>query len=436
MAPAWQELFDAIRARAGLNAFVHLAERSDALSAAQRALAARDPDARLAGVPVAVKDNIAVAGMPWSNGIGARREVVAGEDAEVVRRLRTAGMVVVGKLNMHEAALGATTANPHFGPCHNPRRHGFTPGGSSGGSGAAVAAGLVPAALGTDTMGSVRIPAAYCGCVGLLPSRGRVSRWGVVPLSTTLDTVGVLAACVDDAATVLWAMSGHDPRDPQSRPGARVTSRPLTCGSGSPEGSSERARLAGLRLAVYDGGTRTEAPLRAAVERLAAQLASQGARIRRVDALPVDAGRLRRAGLLVSEVEGHAANLPWLEHPEVSDELRRNLAYGAGLGAERIEQCHERLRVGRLAWFEAMRSVDAWLLPTAPQRAFSFDSPVPDDQADLTVHANAAGLPAVSLPAGFDEEGLPLAVQLLGRPNADEALVAIARVVESLVRPA
>src|SRR5271170_6107307 len=205
-----------------LNAFILLcrdAALGEAEAAAQRARAHRRRGP-LDGMPIAIKDNIDVAGLPTSNGFGGAPWRMPTADAEVVRRLRAAGAVILGKLNMHEGALGATNDNPHWGRAINPHRAGFTPGGSSGGSGVAVAAGMCAAAPGTDTGGSVRLPAAYCGVVGLKPSYGMVSTRGVVPLSYTLDHVGPLTRTVEDAALMLRAMAGFDPACPDSRAAA------------------------------------------------------------------------------------------------------------------------------------------------------------------------------------------------------------------------
>ena len=175
----------------------------------------------LDGVPIALKDNIDLAGLPTSNGFAQSEKLppwrLPKEDAELVRRLRAAGAVILGKLNMHEGALGATSDNPHFGAAINPHRPGYTPGGSSGGSGAAVAAGLCAASLGSDTGGSIRIPASYCGVVGFKPSFGLVSTRGVVPLSWRLDHVGPLTRTVADARIVFDALRGFDPACPDSR---------------------------------------------------------------------------------------------------------------------------------------------------------------------------------------------------------------------------
>ena len=187
-----------------LNAFVALSEQSalaDAKRAGERARQRRRLGV-LDGIPIALKDNIDVAGMPTTNGLGGLPRM-ADTDAAVTQRLRRAGAIILGKLNMHEAALGGTTDNPHHGRTHNPYRMGFSPGGSSGGSGAAVAAGLCAAALGTDTAGSIRLPASYCGVVGFKPTYQRVSMQGIVPLHRRLDHVGPLTRTVADAGILL-----------------------------------------------------------------------------------------------------------------------------------------------------------------------------------------------------------------------------------------
>ncbi|MEO1137248.1 MAG: amidase, partial [Pseudomonadota bacterium] len=193
-----------------LNAFLDLrleAARKEAQEASKRWRQDR-PNSEIDGVPYGVKSNIAVTGLPWHGGIGAYGARIAKTDADVVKNLSAAGAIAVGTLNMHEGALGATTDNPFFGKCRNPWDEHCTPGGSSGGSGAAVAAGLCAFALGTDTMGSVRIPSAYCGVAGIKPTYGIVPAGGLVDLSPTLDHIGPHALNVEDLSMVLPVISG------------------------------------------------------------------------------------------------------------------------------------------------------------------------------------------------------------------------------------
>ncbi|MFW5816746.1 MAG: amidase, partial [Wenzhouxiangella sp.] len=202
-----------------LNAFVRIeadGARAAAVESARRYAAGQ---ARaLEGLPIAIKDNLDLAGSPTTAGMLTRKHHLADSDAAVVRRLKAAGAIIVGKLHLTEAALGADGANPHFGNCQNPVKLGHSPGGSSSGSAAAVAAGLVPAALGTDTMGSVRIPAAYCGIWGFKPSFGLVSSAGSVAVSRRLDHVGPLTRSAEDLELLLSVMAGFDPDCPVSRP--------------------------------------------------------------------------------------------------------------------------------------------------------------------------------------------------------------------------
>jgi len=197
-----------------LNAFTHIAGQA-AIDQAEQLDAQRydtQPIAPLFGVPIAVKDNIDVRGMPTTAGISAYRNRIAFSNAEVVRKLSEAGAIIVGKTNLPEGALGANTDNELFGATDHPSRRGYSVGGSSGGSACAVARRLVPVALGTDTLGSVRIPSAYCGVVGLKPSNGLVSLRGSVPLHTSFDTIGPIASTCEDLRLILDCIGGYDPQ--------------------------------------------------------------------------------------------------------------------------------------------------------------------------------------------------------------------------------
>ncbi|MCH7911153.1 MAG: amidase, partial [Candidatus Hydrogenedentes bacterium] len=187
-----------------LNAYLHVFEKQALAQAAamDREVASGKIRGPLHGVPIAVKDIIDIEGTVTTAGGVLLPDVPAAEDAPVIARLRDAGAVILGKLNLHEYAWGGTTNNPHYGHCFNPWKEGYSPGGSSGGAGAAVSAGLCAAALGTDTLGSVRIPSSYCGCVGIKPTARRVSNRGVYPLSWSMDNVGLLTRRVQDAAAV------------------------------------------------------------------------------------------------------------------------------------------------------------------------------------------------------------------------------------------
>lgn len=390
-----------------LNAFIHVAGEAARESARESDRRRQDgrPLSPLDGVPIAVKDNIDVLGMPTTNGLATHWMPAAG--APVIQRLRSAGMILLGKLNMHEGALGATTDNIHHGRCNHPGFAGFTPGGSSGGSAAAVAGGLCPVTLGTDTMGSVRLPAAYCGIVGFKPSRDYWPVDGVMALGYGLDTVGPLARSVGDVAAVL---------------GEEVAGHPL------PE-----VRFA--RLAVA-GHVIIETECQAAFDAALARLEASGAKFATAELTDHDPGRARRAGFIVSEVDGAEAHARLLAAaPEAfSPAFRAMLDYGRQVPPERYRAERERVDAAGAAFRALFARFDVIVMPTAPQRAFPFDDPVPVNQADLTALANFAGCPAISLPAPVAPGERPVGLQLIAAPATDATLLAIAAAVEAALQ--
>jgi Asp-tRNA(Asn)/Glu-tRNA(Gln) amidotransferase A subunit family amidase len=402
----------AIETRRALNAYLHVdaagaraaAEQSDARRAAGQCLGPLD------GLTLAVKDNIDVALMPTTAGMATRRGRIASHDAFAVQRLRSAGMVVLGKLNMHEAALGATNDNPHFGRCENPLRVGFTPGGSSGGSAAAVAAGLCALALGTDTMGSVRVPAAYCGVVGFKPSFGAVSVRGSVACCYALDHVGALLRSQRDLMLVMPQFAGFD--------AACVDAREITPRALAPQ----FVAATGLTLSPT-----VATAYAAALTRLRAR----GHPVVEIDLSPYDFSRARRAGLLMAEADllvEHAAD--WRSQPQhFSPELTRLLRWAEQRSAADLAAAQ---RVVSAAHLEVQRwwaQGDVMLMPTTPQTAFPFADAVPANQADLTSIANMAGLPALSLPLPAPLGELPAGLQVMGPVGADAALIALENLV-------
>ena len=395
-----------------------------ALRAADESDGRRASGARLGpldGVPVAVKDNIDVAGMATTGGTRHRFAAPALQDAGVVRRLRAAGAVVIGKLNMHEGALGATTDNPFWGRCENPAMPGHTPGGSSGGSGAAVAAGLVPVALGTDTMGSVRIPAAYCGVWGLKPTRGLFATSGLLYLSWTLDTIGPLATCADDLSVCAEAMAGFDARDPRS-----VAPPPGWSAGLDTSLSPDR-----ITLGVVDAAALAECEPRvlAAYEGLLDRLRDAGVTLRQVTVAGWEPGAARRAGLLVSEAECASLLAETLDrHPDgFTEGFRKMLDYGRKAPAERLARAYWLFDELRAATLAALDGLDGIVMPTAPQHAFRHGTPAPVNQADFTAIANIAGLPSVSFPLDVAPGQPPAAAQIMGKPFAESRILSIAR---------
>lgn len=348
-------------------------------------------------VAIGIKANIAVKGLPWTGGMGLRRDIIADRDAEVVARLRAAGAVILGSLNMHEAALGATTDNYFYGRTHNPHRHGHTPGGSSGGSGAAVAAGLCDVALGTDTLGSIRIPAAYCGIYGLKPTHGAVDTDGLIFLGRRFDSIGPLARSLGVLERV-WAVMA---------PGHAEGEAPF-------RGVVTLDGLAGVDVEAAVGGGYAMA--------LAA-----------ID-LPVSAIRL--------------PDTPTAIRLAALAEIGRELA--ADLGDDRIGRADQispelhfvvgaletaplnpmLLDEARAALIEAIGGDHVLLMPTAPQAAFAHTNRPPSTQADFTSLVNIAGLPALAVPVGTDASGLPVGVQLVGPAGSETRLIALARTLE------
>lgn len=336
----------------GLGAFWHVLEdgaRASARASARR-WAERAPLSPIDGAPVAVKANVAVAGAPWHGGIGAYRDRVADADAAVVARLRRAGAVILGVTSMDEGAVGASGDNPWFGRCGNAAFPGWSVGGSSGGSAAAVAAGLCAAALGTDTLGSVRIPAAFCGCFGYKPARGALSLDGVMPLSPTLDAVGTLARSADDAF-LLAEHAGAPPRDR------------------APAGLPETG----------------EVP-------------------------DIDLGRLRRRAFMVAEAEGAAAHPGFDVRDGFSSALRAALSFGASCSAAEIAAARVLMAHAEAALRAALAG-RTLVLPTTLRGPHRAGEPPFPDVADLTALASVAGLPAIAVPDGVDADGRPRSVQ-------------------------
>jgi aspartyl-tRNA(Asn)/glutamyl-tRNA(Gln) amidotransferase subunit A len=391
----------------------------------------------LHGIPVGIKDLTDTAGIRTTYGSRLFADHVPNVDAEPVARLRAAGAVIVGKTATHEFAFGATTNNPHFGPTRNPWRTAHVPGGSSGGSGAAVAAGLVPLATGSDTGGSIRIPAAACGCVGLKPTHGRVSLRGTYPLAPSLDHVGPLARSSLDCATALHVLSGFDPADPWSR---RMPGEDL--------GAAIDAPLRGLRLGI-DPRYRP-APIagcvRAAMDRAVAAAAALGAEILEVS-LP-DATEVTIAASVILLAEAFAQHRDQLATHRAlyGQDVREQLDAGATIDARTlVGALHARERLTRAVEQLLDSRVDALVLPTMAVTAPAIDAaivdvdetslPVAPAMASFTLLADLTRMPAIAIPTGLAPDGLPVSVQLIG-PVAHEArIVRVGHALETALWP-
>ena len=373
---------------------------------------------RLDGLPVAIKDNFDVAGMATRAGLSGRH-APATTDAVAVARLRAAGAVILGKTRLDEGALGTTTASLHGGPTHHPLRIGYTAGGSSGGSAAAVAAGLAAFALGSDTLGSVRIPASHCGIYGLKPTLGQISTTGMVRGARRLDCVGILARSVPDLAIVLQVLDGFDPADPRSRR-RRV---PLATPDWEP--GRLRAGIVGDLEAL--GVT---APVRALFERAVAALGNELGEHRPVDFSDYDFARMRRAALLVMESELAVeleADLADNAHP-VSPRLRAMIDYARGRSAADYAKADRCLDAGVLKARRVFAELDVLVLPTVPHGPYPLAEGERANDADLTSFASIAGCPAVTLPMGTLPDGFPTGLQLVGAPGSDLRLLELAEI--------
>jgi aspartyl-tRNA(Asn)/glutamyl-tRNA(Gln) amidotransferase subunit A len=399
----------------------------------------RDPGP-LAGVPVALKDNLCTRGIPTTCGSHILEGWRPPYDATVVEKLRSAGAIALGKTNMDEFAMGSSTENSAFGPTRNPRRGDRVPGGSSGGSAASVAAGFTPLGLGSDTGGSIRQPAALCGVVGMKPTYGRVSRYGLVAFASSLDQIGPFAASVEDAALLFDAIAGPDPRDSTSLPGA-----------GPPTASSVGRGVEGVRVGLcpdlIDG---CAADVAARVYQAAEALAAAGAKVDEVRVPEFAYGLSAYYLIAPAEASSNLARYDGVRYGlriDADDAASMNTATRtAGFGAEVKRRIMlgtyalsagyydayyaqaQRVRTMVMQAFErAYASVDVLLGATAPTTAFALGAKVDDPMAmymnDVcTIPSNLSGHPSVSVPFGVGDDGLPVGVQVLA-PALQEALL-------------
>jgi aspartyl-tRNA(Asn)/glutamyl-tRNA(Gln) amidotransferase subunit A len=447
-----QAALDDIEARDGsIHAFLRV-EGERALDQADQVDAAvaagRDPGP-LAGVPVALKDNLCTRGVDTTCGSKILEGWRPPYDATVVERLRQAGAVALGKTNLDEFAMGSSTENSAYGPTQNPCRAGRVPGGSSGGSAAAVAAGFAPLSLGSDTGGSIRQPAALCGVVGMKPTYGRVSRYGLVAFASSLDQIGPFAATVEDAALLYDVLAGHDPLDSTS------LASPAECTLDTVEGGVAGVRV-GLCTDLIDG---CAPDVVARVRQAAEALAAAGARIEEI-AVPEFAYGLSayyliapaeassnlarydgvRYGLRVDAEDAAAMNTA-TRTAGFGPEVKRRIMLGTyALSAGYYDAYYaqaQRVRTLVMGAFDrAYASVDVLLGATAPTTAFEIGSKVDDPMAmymnDVcTIPSNLAGHPAISVPFGTGDDGLPVGVQVLAPALGEALLFRVARVLEA-----
>ncbi|HXA52696.1 MAG TPA: amidase, partial [Candidatus Acidoferrum sp.] len=376
----------------------------------------------LQGIPVAVKDLFLTAGVRTTGGSRIYEDFVPGHDAAVVEKLQAAGAVMLGKLNMHEMAYGITSANPHFGTVRNPWSPQHSPGGSSGGSGAVVAARIAFLAMGSDTGGSIRIPASFCGVTGLKPTYGRVSRYGALPLSWSLDHMGPLTRTVRDAALALNIIAGRDPRDPTS------SRRPIVDFVPDPECSISGLRI-GFPADFYFDNLHpdVESSVRGAI----ARASSLGATVRPVR-LP-DLEAINAVARVILLAEAAAVVTPHRDRRKLfGRDVLALLDQGRLVPAVDYVNAQRLRRSLRREFDRVWQDVDCFLAPTTPATAPKIgdttvrlggrDEDVRLAATRLVRGINALGLPALSMPCGLSGAGLPVGLQIVG-PAFEEALV-------------
>jgi aspartyl-tRNA(Asn)/glutamyl-tRNA(Gln) amidotransferase subunit A len=428
-----------------LNAYLTVTRESALASARESEKRIKQKRSRgpLEGIPIALKDNIWTRGIRTTAGSKFLENFVPDEDATVADRLHRAGVILLGKTNLHEFAYGISTNNPHFGPTRNPWDTARIPGGSSGGSAAAIAAGLCIASVGTDTGGSIRIPAALCGIVGLKPTFGRVSCNGVVALAPTFDHVGPLARTVADAALILDAIAGRDPLDaatlvqPRMKPFGGVSQ---VLKSLRPQFSKKRPVRLGLPREYFF--TNVSENVREAVKSAVHSFEQLGAIVEEVSLPNINDGDDASTTIALAEATHYHQACGWFpaHSAEYGEDVRKRLEMGLDIRAADYLAALETQKRVRAEFDAVFKQVDAIVAPTVPITApligenvveiGSTEEPVRGALIRLNRPANFTGLPAISLPCGWSEEGLPIGLQLIGSGWAEEQLLVIAQLFE------
>lgn len=437
-----------------LHAFLAVLAEAARRSAAEldRAVAAGIDPGPLAGVPVALKDNLCTRGVPTTAGSRILEGWRPPYDATVVGRLAAAGAVVVGKTNLDEFAMGSSTESSAFGPTRNPRDPSRVPGGSSGGSAAAVAAGFAPLALGSDTGGSVRQPAALCGVVGAKPTYGLVSRYGLIAFASSLDQIGPFAATVADAALLLDVIAGHDPADSTSLPSA------------PPRAAAALDRgVEGLRIGLVSELAAAEGldgEVAARTREAADALSAAGAKVEEVSVPAAVHGLSAYYLIAPAEASSNLARYDGVRYGQrvqgaditemyvrtrsagFGAEVKRRIMLGTyALSAGYYDAYYgkaQKVRTLLIGDFDAAyRRFDALIAPTAPGGAFPLGSKTSDPllmylNDVCTIPSNLAGHPAISVPFGTDADGLPLGVQVLAPALGETVMFQVAAALEAL----
>jgi len=404
-------------------------ERKDVMKQAREAtqrIKAGKPLSIFDGVPVAVKDEIDMLPYPTTVGTSFLGKSPAKEDATVVARMRAAGALLIGKTNMHEIGINVTGLNPHHGTTRNPYNTNHFTGGSSSGSGTAVAAGLVPVAIGADGGGSIRIPASFCGVFGLKPTYGRVSEHGAAPLCWSLAHLGPIAATATDTALAYAIMSGPDLRDPNS------LHQPLPTLE-----NWDQLNLRGLKLGVYKPWFQHADPeVVAACESMLKRFTDMGAEIREIVIPDLELNRVAQVVTILTEMAQAMSYTYAGHHREHGLDVRLNLAIGRAFTAQDYVLA-QRARTRIINNFKSvLEEVDMILTPTTAIAAPLIPKDaLPAGNSDLTTTieimrfvtaGNMTGLPAISFPAGYTQKGLPIGMQAIGRAWGEAALLRLA----------
>ncbi len=417
-----------------LNAFITLdADHSLEMAAERdRELAAGIDRGPLHGIPTAHKDLFYTRNIRTTGGSLVFRDFIPDHDATAVEKLTVAGAVSIGKANLHELAYGITSKNPHYGFVHNARDRARIPGGSSGGSATAIAAGIIPMSLGTDTGGSIRVPSSYCGVTGIKPTYGRVSRYGVLPLSFSFDHVGPLGSCVEDCALALAAIAGHDPRDASS------AVEPVPVYTAEPQ-----KRLDGLKVGVprnffFCG---IDAEVEASVKAAIAAIEKLGADV--VEIQVPDIAAINATQIVIQLAEVSAV------YTGERDAGRFSPATWSLLEQGRLIQATEYVNAQRLrsifrrqfnaVWLQVhvlavpVTPVTAPLITDATVNINGVDEDVRMASTRLMRTANLLGDPALAMPCGKSKAGLPIGLQLIGAPFSEPLLLRIAGTLEAVL---
>jgi len=410
-----------------LNAFITIT-RAEALGQArqaEQALGRGDDLGPLHGIPISLKDLYQTAGVRTTGGSKILADWVPETDATVTRRLRQAGAIIIGKNNLHEFAYGATNENPHYGPSRNPWNLERITGGSSGGSAAAVAAGIGYASMGSDTGGSIRLPAALCGLVGLKPTYGLVSRSGVLPLSWSLDHCGPLTRTVEDTAIIMNAIVGHDPADPASADRAVPDLTTVLDG-----------RVGGLRIGLLQEymGENVVPEVASAVRTALETMASLGARVEEISVPEV----AHRTGTVTAILYSEASTIHerWLKSrpQDYGADVLERLQQGQRLTATQYLRGQQARRALVERFRQLFEGIDVLVTPTlsilAPTLEESRGWVARGQLLGFTQLFNVLGQPAVSVPCGFSQSGLPIGMQLVGRPFEDATVLRLAHAYE------